>query len=430
MTSPTSPSPESGVPTRLVARGRIVSDGTAVDAGVVATEDDRIVFAGPADEFEAEFGAGSGAEPGAGGFGGIELDLPADAVLLPGLIDLHCHGAAGVDFPNAGEDEARRALAFLHGRGTTTLLASLVTAPREVLLSGIGLFSRLDAEDLVAGIHLEGPFLSHARCGAQNPEFILDPDLDLAAELIEASDGRLVTMTYAPELPRAAALVDLLTAHGVTPSLGHTDCDDATAAASLEQARDALSAAGFDGAEGLPTVTHLFNGMPPLHHRSPGPIAACLRDASRGEAVLELVADGVHLDPATVRTVFELVGAGNIALVTDSMAAAGLGDGHYTLGPSAVTVDGGVATLDATGAIAGGTATLIEVVARTAAAGVPLADAVVAATAVPAAVLGRSDEIGSLRRGLRADIVATDAQLRPLAVVRAGRLLGPARGAS
>ena len=391
-----------------------------VDAGLVATEDDRIVFAGPAAEFDAAFGPS---------FGGTELDLPADAVLLPGLVDLHCHGAAGVDFPNADEDEARRALAFLHGRGTTTLLASLVTAPREALLDGIGLYTRLDAEDLVAGIHLEGPFLSHARCGAQNPEFLLEPDLDLAAELIEASDGTLVTMTYAPELPRAAALVDLLTAHGVTPSLGHTDCDDATAAASLEQARDGLSAAGFDGAEGLPTVTHLFNGMPSLHHRSPGPVAACLRDASRGDAVVELVADGVHLDPATVRTVFELVGAANIALVTDSMAAAGLGDGRYTLGPSAVTVDGGIATLDSTGSIAGGTATLIEVVALTAAAGVPLEDAVLAATAVPAAVLGRSDEIGSLRRGLRADFVAADAGLRPVAVVRAGRLLGARRDA-
>jgi N-acetylglucosamine-6-phosphate deacetylase len=411
MTTAASAAPDPTAPTRLTLRGRIVSDGIVQEDGLVAVEDDRIEYAGPAADFDAA------------AFGGEPVPVPDGALLLPGLVDLHCHGADGVDFPGADEEQARRAVAFLHGRGTTTLLASLVTASRDDLLRGVGLFSQLDDEGLVAGVHAEGPFLSHARCGAQNPDFLLEPDVDFAMELIEASEGSLATMTYAPELPGAADLVDLLTAHGVTPSLGHTACDDATAEASLEQARDGLTAAGFDGAEGVPTVTHLFNGMPPLHHRSPGPVAACLRAAAAGAAVVELVADGVHLAPATVRTVFELVGSANIALVTDSMAAAGLSDGHYMLGPSPVTVAGGVATLDANGSIAGGTATLLEVVARTAAAGVPLADAVLSATAVPAAVLGRSDEFGSLRRGLRADIVATDADLGLAAVVRAGAVL-------
>lgn len=406
--------PDSTAQTRLTLRGRIVSDGAVQEDGLVAVEDDRIEYAGPAADFDAA------------AFGGESVSVPDGALLLPGLVDLHCHGAAGVDFPTADEEQARRGIAFLHGRGTTTFLASLVTASREDLLRGVALFSQLDDEGLVAGVHAEGPFLSHARCGAQNPDFLLEPDVDFAMELIEVSEGSLATMTYAPELPGASDLVDLLTAHGVTPSLGHTACDDATAEASLEQARDGLTAAGFDGAEGVPTVTHLFNGMPPLHHRSPGPVAACLRAAAAAAAVVELVADGVHLAPATVRTVFELVGSANIALVTDSMAAAGLSDGHYMLGPSPVTVAGGVATLDANGSIAGGTATLLEVVARTAAAGVPLADAVLSATAVPAAVLGRSDEFGSLRRGLRADIVATDPDLGLAAVIRAGRVLASA----
>jgi N-acetylglucosamine-6-phosphate deacetylase len=152
-------------------------------------------------------------------------------------------------------------------------------------------------------------------------------------------------------------------------------------------------------------------------------VAACLRAAAAGRAVVELVADGVHLDPATVRTVFALVGDGNVALVTDSMAAAGLSDGQYMLGPSPVTVRNGVATLDATGAIAGGTATMLDVVRETARAGVPLEAAVRSATAVPASVLGRSDEFGSLRRGLRADLVATDENLGLAAVIRAGRVL-------
>ncbi|WP_334172343.1 N-acetylglucosamine-6-phosphate deacetylase [Sinomonas sp.] len=405
MTSPASQQ------TRLVARGRIVSDGETLDDGLVAIEGDRIAYAGPAADFDA-------AE-----FGGEELPLPDGALLLPGLVDLHCHGAAGGDFPSGDEDSARRALDFLHRSGTTGLLASLVTAAPEDLLKAIRLFARLDAEGLVSGIHLEGPFLSSTRCGAQNPDFLLEPDLGLAEDLIEAAEGNLETMTYAPELPGAAALVDLLIQHGVTPSLGHTDCDDATAEASLAQARDELTTAGFDGEETLPTVTHLFNGMPPLHHRSPGPVAACLRAAAEGRAVVELVADGVHLDPATVRTVYSLVGEANIALVTDSMAAAGLGDGQYTLGPSAVTVRGGVATLDATGAIAGGTATLLDVVRNTVEGGVPLAAAVRSATAVPAEVLGRIDEFGSLRRGLCADLVATDSELRLAAVVRRGQLL-------
>ncbi|MDQ0258295.1 N-acetylglucosamine-6-phosphate deacetylase [Sinomonas atrocyanea] len=411
MTTAESAAPDPTAPTRLTLRGRIVSDGAVLEDGLVAVEDDRIEYAGPAADFDA-------AE-----FGGEPVPLPDGALLLPGLVDLHCHGAGGVDFPSADEEQARRAVEFLHRHGTTTLLASLVTASREDLLRGVGLFSQLDDEGLVAGIHAEGPFLSHARCGAQNPDFLLEPDVDFTMELIEASEGSLATMTYAPELPGASDVVDLLTAHGVTPSLGHTACDDATAEASLEQARDGLTAAGFDGAEGVPTVTHLFNAMPPLHHRAPGPVAACLRAAAAGAAVVELVADGVHLAPATVRTVFALVGSANVALVTDSMAAAGLSDGSYMLGPSPVTVAGGVATLDADGSIAGGTATLLEVVARTAAAGVPLPHAVLSATAVPAAVLGRSDEFGSLRRGLRADIVATDADLGLAAVVRAGTLL-------
>lgn len=408
---------------RLVARGRIVTDGESVDDGLVAIDGDRIAYAGPAADFEAS--------DESSGFDAQELEVPEGALVLPGLVDVHCHGAAGGDFPSADEEASRRAIDFLHRSGTTTLLASLVTAPPEDLLKAIRLFSKLDAEGLISGIHLEGPFLSRARCGAQNPDFLLDPELGLAQELIEAAEGKVVTMTYAPELPGADALVDLLIEHGVTPSLGHTDCDDATAERSLAlvcEELDELAAAGFDDQETVPTVTHLFNGMAPFHHRAPGPAAACLRAAAGGRAVVELVADGVHLDPATVRTVFELVGRANIALVTDSIAAAGIGDGQYMLGRSPVTVRDGRATLDATGDIAGGTATLLDVVRRTVEAGVPLEAAVRAATAVPAAVLGRSDEFGSLRRGLCADLVVTDGDLRLVSVVRKGTLLAPLSG--
>ncbi len=394
--------------------GRLVTGGNIIDDGVLVTEGDRIVYAGPAADFNA---AGFGPEQ--------RQDLPPDRLILPGLVDVHNHGGNGGDFPGGDEASARTAIDFLHRSGTTTLLASMVTASPVDLLRGIGVYRGLTDEGLLAGVHLEGPFLSHARCGAQNPDWLRDPDPDLLAQLIDAGQGQIASMTYAPELPGAAALVDLMTFHGITPSLGHTDCDAETAAASLAQAREGLASAGFDGTGGRPTVTHLFNGMPPMHHRSPGPVAACLRAAKEGRAAVELIADNTHLDPQTVLTVFTLVGAANVLLVTDSMAAAGLSDGRYMLGPSPVTVSCGVATLDATGSIAGGTATLLDVVRRTVAAGVPLQDAVLSATAVPAGVLGLDDEVGRLGRGLRADAVVVTKGLELAAVLRRGEWLQP-----
>ncbi|MFQ4147329.1 amidohydrolase family protein [Arthrobacter sp. LAPM80] len=402
---------------KFLIQGALATEHGIIEGGLLAIDGDRIVYAGRVDHFDEQ------------GFGPEDLDaaniisLPAGHRILPGLVDIHNHGGNGGDFPSGDEASARTAVDFLHRAGTTTLLASMVTASPEDLLKGIGLYAAMTDEGLLAGIHLEGPFLSHARCGAQNPAFLLEPDLDLTAALIEAGRGTITTMTYAPELPGAADLVDLLTSHGITPSVGHTDSDTATAAESLERAREGLDSTGFDGVSGRPTVTHLFNGMPPMHHRSPGPVAACLRAAGAGHAAVELVADNTHLDPETVKTVFALVGASNIVLVTDSMAAAGLADGQYMLGPSPVTVSEGVATLDATGSIAGGTATLLDVVRRTTAAGVKFTDALKSATVVPAAVLGLTDEVGALRRGLRADVLIVDSELHLQHVMRAGAWL-------
>ena len=418
MTPTAAPGADSGSANKKLITGTLVSGGSITGDGVLATEDDRIVYAGPAAEFTTT--------DLAAGFAAVEPeDLPEGCLILPGLIDLHNHGGNGGDFPSGDEAAARSAIDFLHRSGTTTLLASMVTASPDDLLKGIGVYLGLTHEGLLAGIHLEGPFLSHARCGAQNPEWLRDPDPELLSQLIDAGQGQIVSMTYAPELPGASALVDLMTFHGITPSLGHTDCDAETAAASLAQAKEGLASAGFDGNSGRPTVTHLFNGMPPLHHRSPGPVAACLRAAKEGQAAVELVADNTHLDPQTVLTVFTLVGAANILLVTDSMAAAGLRDGRYMLGPSPVTVSGGKATLDASGSIAGGTATLLDVVRRTVDAGVPLQDAVLSATAVPADILGLDDEVGCLGRGLRADAVVVHKDLELAAVLRHGEWLKP-----
>jgi N-acetylglucosamine-6-phosphate deacetylase len=406
---------EAGAAPAYVLRGTLVSAGAVTHDGVVAVAGDRIAYAGP----------GRGYDP-AQLPEAQELPLPDGASLLPGLVDLHCHGAAGGGFPNGSDRACREAVDFLHRSGTTSLLASLVAASSDELVRALGILRVLAAEGLIAGVHSEGPFLARSRCGAQNPRWLRDPDPELLRKMLAAAGGTLRTMTYAPELPGAGDLLRMLTIHGVTPSLGHTDADCGLAAASLAEAADliggAAAGAGF-GLRARPTVTHLFNGMPPMHHRSPGPVAASLRLAARGTVAVELIGDGVHLDPEMVRMVFELVGAGNIALVTDSMAATGLPDGDYELGSSEVSVHHRVATLRSNGALAGGTATLLEVVRTTMAAGVSAADAVLAATLVPARVLGLETQIGALRTQMRADVVAVGPHFELLRVLRGGELL-------
>jgi N-acetylglucosamine-6-phosphate deacetylase len=398
-----------------VMAGTVLSDGRALPDHVVAVVGDRIAFVGPRASFDpAEYAAAE------------ELELPAGSFILPGLVDLHCHGAAGGDFPGGDQTASRAAVDFLHRHGTTTLLASLVTASPADLLKGISSLRALAGEGLIAGIHAEGPFLSAARCGAQNPRWLRHPDPALLSEMLEAAGGWLKSMTYAPELPGARELVSALARNGVTPSLGHTDADPGAASASLEHAAECLAAAQDSWPGTRPTVTHLFNGMPPLHHRSPGPVSACLRLARAGTAAVELIADGVHLSPETVRMVFELVGAENIVLVTDSMAATGLPDGDYVLGPAAVSVRDGVATLQSNGALAGGTATMLEVVRRTINAGVPPVDAAASASCVPARILGLDSEVGSIRPGMRADLLAVDGDFGLLNVLRAGELISRA----
>jgi N-acetylglucosamine-6-phosphate deacetylase len=221
-------------------------------------------------------------------------------------------------------------------------------------------------------------------------------------------------MTYAPERRGADRLPALLGGHGVLPALGHTDCDAATAWASL---RSVLEAAPRGG---RPLVTHVFNGMPPLHHRAPGPVAACLAQAARGEAVLEVIGDGVHLAAETVRMLFDLVGPQAVCLVTDAMAASGMPDGGYTLGGREVTVADRTARLADGGSIAGGVATLLDVVRWCVRdVGVPFADAVVAASRTPADVMGWTD-VGALEAGRRADLLVVDDVLEPVRVLRAG----------
>jgi N-acetylglucosamine-6-phosphate deacetylase len=398
----------------LTLRGRIVSAGLDVADGIIAVDGGVISFAGPASDFS-----------------GDPVAARPDRILLPGLVDLHCHGAIGSDFAEGSAEGSTAAARYLHSRGTTTLLASVVTGSPDHLRRNLKVLRVLTDQRLIAGSHLEGPFLASGQCGAHDPALLLEPDADLLVSLLEAAGPSLASMTLAAELPGAGGLVDQLARHGVIPSLGHTAASNPAAAAFLAQAAEGL--ANADGPAGSPvpagrlrpTVTHLFNAMPSLHHRSPGPVSASLGAARAGNAVVELIADGVHLAPETVKLVFDLVGAENIALVTDSMAATGLQDGQYRLGTLTVTVDQGVARLDTTGAIAGGTSTLLDVVRSTVAAGVPLLDAVTAATAVPASVLGLTTAAGDLRAGMQADVVVVDPHLSLAGVLRRGEWAMP-----
>ncbi|MFC7877782.1 N-acetylglucosamine-6-phosphate deacetylase [Isoptericola sp. NPDC057391] len=419
--TPTVPASEPGTPVAL--RGRVVTPQDDVEDGAVVVQDGLVRWVGPvaaAEHADPEVAAAVAAavvpEPG--------------TVLLPGLVDLHNHGGGGVGFPDATTAEEALVAVREHRRhGTTTMLASLVTAGRETLLTRAAMLADLADAGEIAGIHAEGPFLSHERRGAQSPDDLAPGDTHLVRDLVEASRGHLRTMTVAPEVDGVAGpdgAAEALVSAGVVPSLGHTDATTEQAEALVAQVGAALAAAAEAGEAPVRemTATHLFNGMRPLHHRAPGPIAACLAAAARGELVVELIADGVHLAPATVRTVVETVGADQVALVTDAMAAAGMADGSYELGPMAVTVRDGVARLTDPadpdgGAIAGGTAHLVDVVRDTVEAGVPLVDAVRSASWVPARVLGLTD-VGGLVVGRHADVVVVDADLRVRRVLRGG----------
>ncbi|MFI2366077.1 N-acetylglucosamine-6-phosphate deacetylase [Promicromonospora sp. NPDC019610] len=414
----------------LVVRGRLVLSSSVVDDGVLVAHGGRVAFAGSVvDALEAGHGpALDGVPPAPGTF------------VLPGLVDLHNHGGGGASFPDAtSADEAMVGVLEHRAHGTTTLLASLVTARPEVLLRQAAVLAELAEAGEIEGLHAEGPFLSYRRRGAHNPADLQEGSVELVRDLAAAARGHLRTMTVAPEVPGVTGpggVAEALVEAGVLPSLGHTDGSTEQAEALIEQVTAALRAAGHTAdhpagrTPGPMTATHLFNGMRPLHHRKPGPIAACLAAASRGDMVVELVGDGVHLDPATVRSVFDTVGPDHVVLVTDAMAAAGVADGRYELGPMSVVVHDGVARIAAPraapgepeeeGPIAGGTAHLIDVVRHAVRGGVPLVDAVRSATAVPARVLGLAGEVGTLAPGARADVLVTDADLRPVRVLRHG----------
>lgn len=384
--------------TERIFRGRVVTADAVIDDGVVLVRGERIEWVGPAAECP-DTGPALDDEAGPGG----------TLTVLPGMVDVHCHGGGGVGFPDATTETAPTAVRFHRRRGTTTMLASLVSAPEDVLVRQTAALAALWRSGEIAGVHLEGPFLAVSRCGAQDPASIVPADTAMLGRVLAAGDGAVRSMTFAPEVDGVEHLIDALADHDVRGSVGHTDTDAGTVTDIVRRLAGPVSA------------THLFNGMPPFHHRAPGPVAACLAAAARGEMMLELIGDGVHLDPVTVRTVVDLVGPDRIAFVSDAMAAAGSADGPYRLGALDVTVTDGVARLTTGGAIAGGTSTVLDIVRRAVdESGIDLVSAVRMGSTIPAAFLGLAGTLGRLEAGLRADLVITDDRLAPVRVVRAG----------
>jgi N-acetylglucosamine-6-phosphate deacetylase len=336
------------------------------------------------------------------------LDL-GGAWLVPGFVDLHVHGGGGAWLSSTDTGEIARAAGFHLRHGTTAMLASIATGPLDSMLSSAAAVAAVarataaPAGPALAGIHLEGPFISRERAGAQDPDGIREPDRGTMLRLLEACGGWARVVTLAPERPGGLELVRAIAEAGVVPAIGHTQ-------AGYERASAAIDA-------GVRLSTHLFNAMPGLHHRDLGTVGAAL---SRDEVVCELVNDGVHLRPEVVALVFHAAGA-RVALVTDAIAAAGMADGDYDFGRMPLRVRGGVARLAGAQTIAGSTLTMAAALRRAVIdVGVPIGEAVAAASTTPARVAGIGDRAGSIEPGKAADLVVLDADLEVAGVMAGG----------
>jgi N-acetylglucosamine-6-phosphate deacetylase len=317
---------------------------------------------------------------------------------VPGFVDLQVNGFGGVDFLDADAEGYRRAGRALLETGVTAYLPTLITSPEEQVLAALREVPTDADHPRILGVHLEGPFLSPRRLGTHVAAARRDPDLKLLDRLLDGGPVKL--MTLAPELPGADVLIARLLERGVCVSLGHSD-------ATAGQASEAFDL-------GVRTVTHLFNAMRPFMHRDPGIAGAAL---ARDDVIVQLILDGVHLAPETA-TVIWRAAPGRLALVTDSIAAAGASDGAYSFGSLDVQVHER-AVRGPDGVLAGSVLTMIEAVQNLHALGVPLAEAVGAATVVPSRVL-RLPEIGCLDVGLPANIVVLDDNVEIQRVLVAG----------
>lgn len=376
-----------------VTGGKVFQDGRFVEAEVLV---DAGRIAGVAPGTDAAVAAGEASVDARGCY------------VVPGFVDIHFHGCRGADLCDASEEAIREIARYEASRGVTAICPATMTYPEERLASVVRAAAALEPaadEAALAGINMEGPFISPDKIGAQNPAYVQRADAAMLRRLQGESGGLVKLVDIAPEEPGALDFVSEASDE-VRVSLAHT-CTD------YETAREAFE-------RGARHLTHLYNAMPGLHHRKPGPIAAAWEHP---DVTVELICDGVHIHPAMVRLTFGLFGAERICLISDSMRATGLEDGSYDLGGQQVEVRGNVATL-ADGTIAGSVTDLAACVRHAVLdMGIPLEDAVLAATLTPARAIGIDAERGSIEPGKVADLVVLDEDLNVKRVILRGELI-------
>ena len=349
-----------------------------------------------------------------GRFAHVLEDVPGPAedldgaLVIPGLVDIHVHGCAGADFSDGDYAGLVRMARYLARRGVTSFAPASMTLPYDALDKAFHAAARLRREGLadgarLMGIQMEGPFLSREKRGSQNPAYLRLPDWDRFLRLYDAAEGLLRIVDVAPELPGAVEFTRRAS-EKCRVSVAHT-------AAGYDQA-----AAVFDA--GATHLTHLFNAMSGIHHRHPGPIGAA---SERENITAELICDGIHVHPSAVRMAFRLF-PGRICLISDALRCCGMADGSYSLGGQEILLSGGVARLTG-GAIAGSAADLYQCMRRAVSFGSPREQAVWAATALPARVIGRESETGAIADGRAADFVICGGELEPEAVYLGGKRL-------
>lgn len=354
-----------------------------------------------------------------GRFAHVLEDVPGPAedldgaLVIPGLVDIHVHGCAGADFSDGDYAGLVRMARYLARRGVTSFAPASMTLPYDALDKAFHATARLRREGLadgarLMGIQMEGPFLSREKRGSQNPAYLRLPDWDRFLRLYDAAEGLLRIVDVAPELPGAVEFTRRAS-EKCRVSVAHT-------AAGYDQA-----AAVFDA--GATHLTHLFNAMSGIHHRHPGPIGAA---SERENVTAELICDGIHVHPSAVRMAFRLF-PGRICLISDALRCCGMADGSYSLGGQEILLSGGVARLTG-GAIAGSAADLYQCMRRAVSFGIPREQAVWAATALPARVIGRESETGAIADGRAADFVICGGELEPEAVYLGGKRLEQSAG--
>ncbi|MCF3176370.1 N-acetylglucosamine-6-phosphate deacetylase [Streptomyces sioyaensis] len=391
----------------VLAGARIARPSGVVERGRIAVEGGRIAAVRSRD-------ADRGQE-GDEGAAGETMDLSGH-LIVPGFVDMHVHGGGGGSFSSADPEECLAVIGTHRRHGTTSMVASTVTGELADLARQAAVLAELVQQGELAGVHFEGPFISPHRCGAHQPELLRDPDPAEVRRLLDAARGTAAMMTVAPELPGGLDSVRLLADAGVVAAVGHTD-------SSYDATRRAIDA-------GATVATHLFNAMPALGHRAPGPVAALLEDE---RVTVELINDGTHLHPSVLQLAVRQAGDGRVAFITDAMGAAGMSDGMYPLGPMQVEVTDGVARISGgptAGSIAGSTLTLDRAFRRAVTVdGLTVDQAVQALSATPARLLGIDDRTGSLTYGKDADLVVLDAAYAVVGVMRRGEwLVHPQKG--